>query len=118
MSSFYKALTTFRTLDLQNAAQQIKAAAGSIHGLWVTNKASSVRYIKLYDAAAATVGTTTPLITLGIPGNSSDNVAGLFASEHGIGFATGICIAATTGLADTDVGAPGTNDLIVNVFFR
>lgn len=36
----------------------------------------------------------------------------------GIGFGTAISVAATTGVADADTGAPSANDLIVNIFYK
>jgi hypothetical protein len=111
----------YRTLDLDETAagQVVKAKPGCILAMYVTNKATSVRYLKIYNkASGVTVGTTAPVMTVGIPGNSSDNIlAALGAGGVGIGFDTGIIIAATTGLADNDTGAPGTNDLIVNVIY-
>lgn len=113
-------LSIFRSLDIDETEEAVKTTAGSIYGLWVTNTATTTRWIKFYDATVATVvvGTTTPVITFGIPGNTSDNIAGLVASTHGIAFATAITVAATTGVADTDTGAPATNDVIINVFYK
>jgi len=112
-------LSIHRSLDLdEGTLEVVKASAGQIYGMWVTNNATTTRYIKLYNATSGTAGTGTPLITIGIPGNSSDAVAGLFSSTHGIAFSTGICIGAVTGVADNDTGAPGTNDVVVNVFYK
>jgi hypothetical protein len=36
----------------------------------------------------------------------------------GIGFGTAITVAATTGVADNDTGAPAANDVIVNIFYK
>ena len=113
-------LSIFRSLDLDETEEDIKTSAGCIYGMWVTNLATSTRFVKFYNATAAntTVGTTTPVITIGIPGNSSDDVAGLFSSTHGIMFDTAICAAATTGIADADTGAPAANDVLINVFYK
>lgn len=110
----------FRSLDLDETEEDIKTAAGQVYGMWVTNTSTSTRFIKFYNATAANVivGTTTPVITIGIPGNSSDDIAGLFSSTMGIAFDTAICAAATTGIADADTGAPGVNDVLINVFYK
>lgn len=110
----------FRSLDLDETEEDIKTAAGQIYGLWVTNLATSTRFIKFYNATAANVivGTTTPVITIGIPGNASDDIAGLFSSTMGIAFDTAISAAATTGIADNDTGAPGANEVLINVFYK
>jgi hypothetical protein len=83
------------------------------------NLATGVRYLKFYDATVATVvvGTTTPVLTIPIPTQAaSANGAGLVISiPNGIAFATAITVAATTGVADADTGAPGANEVIVNI---
>lgn len=113
-------LSIFRSLDLDETEEDVKTSAGCVYGMWVTNTATSTRFIKFYNATAAnvTVGTTTPVITIGIPGNTSDDVAGLFSSTMGIEFGTAICVAATTGIADADTGAPAANDVLVNIFYK
>lgn len=113
-------LSIFRSIDLDETEEDVKTSAGCMYGLWVTNTATSTRFVKFYNATAAntTVGTTTPVITIGIPGNSSDDITGFFSSTHGIMFDTAICAAATTGVADNDTGAPGANEVIVNVFYK
>jgi hypothetical protein len=114
-------LTIHRSIDLDESEEEVKATAGVVYGMWVCNLATTTRYIKFYNAAAAdvTVGTTTPVITIPIPGNSADDVSGAFnVGGMGIGFGTAICIAATTGLADNDTGAPSAGDVVANVFFK
>ena len=112
-------LTIFRSIDLDETEEEIKATAGTVYHMWVTNTSTGTRWVKFYNATAAnvTVGSTTPVITIGIPGNSSDDVSGLFGGGIGIGFGTAITVAATTGVADADTGAPGANDVIINVFY-
>lgn len=113
--------TPFRSLDLDETEEEIKASAGEVCSVWVTNTATATRWLKFYNATAAsvTVGTTTPLITIGIPGNATDDVSGSFATSNGcLAFGTAITVAATTGVADADTGAPGANDVIVMVGFR
>ena len=64
------------------------------------------------------VGTTTPVLTIGLPGNASDDISGMFGGAYGWMFGTAITVAATTGVADADTGAPGANDVIVNIGYR
>lgn len=114
-------LSIFRSLDIDETEEDVKTSAGAVYGVWVTNTATSTRWLKFYNATAAnvTVGTTTPVITIGIPGNSSDDISGNFGPGGvGIQFDTAISVAATTGVADNDTGAPGTNDVIVNIFYK
>jgi len=114
-------LTIFRSIDLDETEEEVKATAGAVYGMWVTNTATATRWVKFYNATAATVvvGTTVPVITIGIPGNSSDDISGNFGPGGvGIQFDTAITVAATTGVADADVGAPAANDVIVNIFYK
>ena len=68
--------------------------------------------------ASATLAYTSNTAS-GIPGNSSDGISGNFGpGGAGIGFSTAICVAATTGVADADTGAPAANDIIINVFYK
>lgn len=112
-------LTIFRSLDLDETEEEVKATAGCVYGCWFTNTATATRFLKFYNATAAnvTVGTTTPVITIGLPGNATDDISGALNNGGiGIGFDTAITVAATTGAADNDTGAPATGDVIVNVF--
>lgn len=113
-------LSIYRSIDLdEGTGEVIKSAPGQLFALWVTNRSSTTRYIKLYNATSCTMGTGTPVITLPIPGNATDNIAGHFtAGGKGIAFTTGICFGATTGLADADTGAPAANDVVANAFYK
>jgi hypothetical protein len=113
-------LTIFRSLDLDESEEEVKGTAGQVYGMWVTNLATTTRFLKFYNATAAnvSVGTTTPVITWAIPGNSSDDISAVFGSTYGIAFDTAISVAATTGIADNDTGAPGANEVLVNIFYR
>ncbi|MCW0193402.1 MAG: hypothetical protein OJJ55_19145 [Rhodococcus sp.] len=107
--------TIFRSIDLDETEEEIKASAGQVFGWYIFNAAASTRYVKFYNATAAsvTVGTTTPVLTIPIPAGAAANVF----SETGIAFGTAISAAATTGVADSDVGAPAANDVVINVFY-
>ncbi len=113
-------LSIFRSIDLdEGTLEVVKNSAGCVYAVWVTNTATATRWVKFYDATSGTLGTGTPVITIGIPGNSSDDISGNFGpGGMGIGFATGICVGAGTGVADNDTGAPGANDVIINVFYK
>lgn len=110
----------FRSIDLDESEEEVKASAGCVYGVWFSNLATSTRFLKLYNATAAsvTVGTTTPVLTLALPGNASDDITGVIALPQGIKFSTAICAAATTGVADNDTGAPGANEVLVNIFYK
>jgi len=108
--------TIFRTLDLDETEEDVKTSAGNVYGYYFYNAATSARYLKFYNATAATVsvGTTTPVLTFPLPAGSAGHIAFPFP----VGFTTAICVAATTGLADADTGAPAANDVILNVYYK
>jgi hypothetical protein len=109
-------LTTFRSIDLDETEEEIKATAGQVYWLYVANLATSIRYLKLYNATAANVivGTTVPTHTIPIPASS----AGPVQIAQGLVFDTAITAAATTGVADNDTGAPAANDVVINVGYK
>jgi len=112
-------MSIHRSIDLdEGTLEVVKASAGTVYGMWVTNTATATRFIKFYNATSGTLGTGTPVITIGIPGNATDDISGQFGpGGAGIAFSTGICVGAGTGVADNDTGAPGANEVIVNIFF-
>lgn len=80
------------------AAQTIKASAGRLLGIVVTNTAAAARFLKLFNAAAPTLGTTPATIDIAIPAGQSIE----FQIEGGVGFSTAITCAVT--------GARGVSD--------
>lgn len=110
---------SFRSIDLDETEEEVKASGGRIFWIHCMNMAASVRYLKIYNntAAGTTVGTTTPAMTFPIPTLATTNGAGfsIFFGSDGVSFNTGISVAATTGLADADTGAPGANEVVINL---
>lgn len=111
--------TPYQNLDVDESEDEVKATAGKLFWVHAMNMTASVAYLKFYNATAAnvTVGTTTPVLTFPIPTNADTNGAGfaIHFGDVGVQFSTAICIAATTGFAVSDVGAPATNAVIVNL---
>lgn len=108
--------SVFRSIDLDETEEEVKATAGQLYGYYFANLAATVRYIKFYNATAAnvTVGSTTPLLTLPVPAGA----AGHINLPMAVAFDTAITAAATTGVADNDTGAPAANDVVLNVFYK
>ena len=99
-------------------ATSVKASAGQLYGIYCTNVNAAIRYLKIYNKASApTVGTDTPVLVFGIPGNTAG--AG-FAIEfsNGLAFGTGIAFALTTGVANSDTGAVAANEQVVNLLYK
>ena len=96
-------------------ATSVKASAGQLDGWYLFNANAATRYLKLYNKASApTVGTDTPVMTIPIPAGAAANVC----LDPGIDFTTGIALALTTGIADSDTGAVAANDIVVNLIWK
>ncbi|MGH8532364.1 MAG: hypothetical protein ACREV1_06420 [Gammaproteobacteria bacterium] len=113
--------TSYKNLDVDETEDEVKATAGKLFWLHAMNLAATKRYLKIYNATAATVvvGTTVPDLTFPIGTQGDTNGAGftIHFGDLGLQFTTAITIAATTGFADADTGAPGANDVIINLGF-
>jgi hypothetical protein len=110
-------LRTFKSLDLDESEETVKATAGLVFGAWVTNTALTTRWLHFYDDTGPTVGTTGSKISIAIPGNASDDVSGMLnVGGLGIPFGTAITVGASAGPVDT--GGCDTGDVIANVFFK
>lgn len=96
-------------------ATVVKATAGRVYRIIVSNVNAAARYLKLYNKATApTVGTDVPVITLLLPAASQQQ---LDLSDLGLDFSAGIGFALTTGVADTDVAAVAANEHVVNILY-
>lgn len=111
-----RGLDLFRSLDLDETEEEVKGSAGTVYWLRWHNRSSAERFLKFYNATAAsvTVGTTTPVLTIPLEADSGETVA----IPHGLYFSTAITVAVTTGVADSDTGAPGANDVVVNIGYK
>lgn len=116
-------LSVFRSLDLDESEEEVKGTAGCLYKLRLTNRATTARYVKLYNDTAAnvSVGSTTPIDTIIVPGASSADLATVITENFGglgLTFSAALCLAATTGLADNDTGAPSANDVIATAYYK
>lgn len=81
-------------------ASSIKATAGTVYGLSVSNVTLAAINVKLYNKASApTVGTDVPVLTLPVP--AGQHVT-LDVGRTGLRFGTGIALAVTAGVLATD----------------
>jgi len=108
---------TFRSIDLVETPVEIIDEAANIHGWYIYNAASSVRYVKFWDTdTAPTIATDTGLLklTLAIPKTQAANVS--FSS--GIKFENGIFVAVTTVIDDDDETGGTAGDITANIFYK
>ena len=106
----------YRNLDVQTTGSLVESGPHSLMGYYMSNMATSARYVKFYDQATApTAGTGTPVLTIALPAGGAANL-----SPGGIGwpFSTGLTLCAATGVGDTSTAAPTANDVIVNLVYQ
>lgn len=113
--------TIFRSLDLDETEEEIKATAGQVYWIHAMNLTAATLYLKIYNATAANVivGTTTPVLTFPIATQGDTNGAGFtFSVPNGIAFSTAITAAVTTGIADNDTTGPAANGCVLNLGYN
>lgn len=98
----------------------IKAGAGQVYNIQVTNNSATVNYLRLYNATTGFNGCNSATNLVGqwaIPASTS--VGGLSMSiDMGIAFATGISICVTSGYATTDTTNATASAMSVNVGYK
>lgn len=103
------------TLTLNSAATtnatSVKASAGTLYAVTCSNAGAAAAFVKLYNKASApTVGTDVPVLTIPIPASS---VVSINLGENGQRFTTGIALAITNLVADTDTTAVAASQVKV-----
>lgn len=92
-------------------ATSVKNSAGTVWSIVASNTNAAARYVKLYNKASApTVGTDTPVMVITIPAGQTVNIHG---GSNGIRFGTGIALAITTGMADSDATSVAADEIKV-----
>lgn len=104
--------TPYKNIDVDESEDAVSANPCVLRGFYAFNNAAAgtKRYLKLYNATVATVvvGTTAPTMTFELDGGQ-----GLIWNTPLL-FTTALTVAATTGVADNDSGAPSANDVVFN----
>ena len=84
-------------------ATSVKASAGTVFGIHCFNAGGAAAFVKFYNLSGApTVGTSTPVLVVGVPALGSVEVN---CGTYGHRFATGIALAITNLAADSDATA-------------
>lgn len=92
------------TVNLTNA----KATPGRVYKVYACNTAASARFVKFYNAAAPTVGTTAVFFSRQLPATTC---LGFDVGDVGWYFSVAISYALTTGNADSDATALTAGDV-------
>lgn len=110
--------TTAPTVHTLNSAAttnatSVKATAGRVYALVLSNQNAAARFFKLYNKASApTVGTDIPVAVIPVAASSS---VVLELGTFGIQFGTGIAYAITGAIGDADATAVTAGDFKVNL---
>lgn len=109
MSSVIGAATTNATV--------VKASAGQVYEIVVTNINAAAVYLKLYNKATTPDENDTPVWRMAIPGNTAG--AGLAKTfPNGLAFGTGISYRLVGAVADNSTTAVSASEQLVNVGFK
>jgi hypothetical protein len=96
-------------------ATSVKAAGGNLYAAYLLNTSATIKFVKFFNKASApTVGTDTPVITIGIPPGTTYNLEGVNVN---IGFSTGIAYAITGLSGDLDTTVVVAGDVIVSLVY-
>ena len=109
MSSVIGAATTNATV--------VKASAGQVYEIVVTNHNASAVYLKLYNKATTPDENDTPVWRMHIPGNAAG--AGLAKTfPNGLAFGTGISYRLVGGIADNSTTATSASEQLINIGYK
>jgi hypothetical protein len=110
--------TPYKLISLATTnAVSLKNSGGNLYSILAIGLTSTVRYLKLYNKASVpTVGTDVPVMTIPVPANTQGAGVAL-AFSIGVNFPLGIAFAITSGSADSDTGAVGAGDVILNLTY-
>ena len=103
-------------IDIDETEDEIIATAAKLYGYYFYNNTAATIYVRFYNLTAAntTVGTSTTFIILPVPAGAAANLM----MPIGITFGTAMCVAATTGVAANDTGAPAANAIVGTIFYK
>lgn len=116
ISATTNGVTTFHHLisAATTNATSVKASAGTITSIILSNTNAAARFFKLYNKASApTVGTDTPIMTVMIPAGQTIDIEPPVETR----LTSGIAYALTTGIAVADTGAVGASDISVHISY-
>lgn len=109
-------VTVYRNIDLDETGVVVGALPKSIAYLNASNThATLIRYLKIYDKATAATNADTPVLTIPLTPIALGGNPPIDLNGYDVDFDNGISLRATTGVADNDTGAPGNNEVVVNL---
>lgn len=105
--------------DNSSTSFVIKASAGQLYALDITNKLAAVMYVRAYNTTTATCTSATGIVGRWIIPAQTTGAGGTFHIPiQGYAFGTGISICATTTVSDTDNTAIAANSAVATYGFN
>lgn len=99
-------------------ATSVKGTAGAVYSIVAVNTTATLYYLKFYDLAAApTCASSTVVMTIPLPASATGGTPVQVSPVFGIGFANGIGLCITGGIADNDNTNAATG-VAVNIVYR
>lgn len=115
LDPFANGLSAYRNISTLNVGSIVKASPGKVYSIAMSNDIAGDRFVKLYNTAGVPTAADTPVQVFGL---LETDAPVQMSYEGGLDFSLGIGVRATTGIDDADNGAPGANDVIVNIAYR
>lgn len=100
-------------------ATVVCSVAANLRSISITNSATAIRRVKIYDKATAPASTDTPKQVYEIPAAAASSIAGsnIHIPVTGLAFTAGIGLRIVTGQADNDNNAATAGDVVVNLSY-
>lgn len=95
-------------------SSQIKASAGTLYSIDISNANAAVRFLKIYDKATAPTSADTPVRRYRILASQGST---RFDFPLGLKFSSGIAFRITVNQVDNDANAATATDHIVNAIY-
>jgi len=100
---------------------EIKASAGRLMAVQVSNSAATAAYLRCANLTAAntTPGTSTVFWGMAVPGNTAGaGLTAVIGGPSGLAFSTALTCWVVTGKAESDVAEVGANDVQWNIQYK
>ncbi len=110
------ALSVGRQLDVDETGEVIVGRPAQLYGFHATNSGGAAAFLKFYDKATAADQNDTPVATYRIPATNGE--VEQFFPVGGVHFTAGIGVRAVTTVADNGNTGAGTNEVVVNAYYR
>jgi hypothetical protein len=107
-------LTFHRVSSADTNQQNVKASAGQLFSVTISNKAVYPVYVKIHNTAGTPTAGSGVTRTCGVQAGSDQQ----YLFPNGLPYATGIAITIVKGITDADATAVALSDCVVDVEYK